>query len=327
MTSIGIYGFGHIGRLVAKVALERGYEISGVVDIDPKLLGRDVGEVLELEERLGIYVTRDPSELAYSDVVVHSTGSYLDKVFDQLVKLVNLEVNVLSTCETLSFPYYRYPTLAKRLDELAIRRGVTVLGSGINPGFLLDTLLVVLSAPFDKVKRIHAVRSLDAAKRREPFRRKIGLGLEAEVAKEKLRRGEISGHVGYAESALLVATALGASVERVEEGQEVIAAEEDVEGGGIRVEKGKALGVRGFGAAISGGREIARVELIARLGAEEYEEVIIEGASYSVRWRSTGTPGDMGTAAVIVNLAESVGDYGPGLLTMVDLLPFRPKLA
>ncbi|MCS7107411.1 MAG: hypothetical protein NZ902_04845 [Acidilobaceae archaeon] len=325
MTAIGIYGFGHIGRLVAKVALERGYELSGVVDIDPKLIGRDVGEVLGIGEKLGVHVTSDPGELAYSDVVVHSTGSYLDKVYDQLVKLIDLEVNVLSTCETLSFPYYRYPTLAKRLDEKALRRNVTVLGSGINPGFLLDALLVVLSAPFDGVKRIHAVRSLDAAKRREPFRKKIGLGLEVEEARRKIESGELSGHVGYAESALLVASALGASVDSVEEAQEVIVAEEDRESAGIRVERGRVMGVRGHGSVSSGNRELVRVEFIASLGAEEFEEITIEGNSYSVRWRSTGTPGDMGTASVIVNLAERIGDYGPGLLTMIDLLPFRPR--
>ncbi|MEN2999142.1 MAG: dihydrodipicolinate reductase [Acidilobaceae archaeon] len=325
MTSVGIYGLGHIGRLVAKVAIERGYEISGAVDIDPKLIGKDVGEVLGLGERLGVHVTSDPSELAYSDVVIHSTGSYLDKVYDQLVKLIDLEVNVLSTCETLSFPYYRYPTLAKSLEERAIRRDVAVLGSGINPGFLLDALLIVLSAPFDGVRRIHAVRSLDAAKRREPFRRKIGLGLDVEEARRKIESGELSGHVGYAESALLVASAFGASVDSVEEAQEVVVAEQDRESEGIRVERGRVLGMRGYGSVSSGNRELVRVEFIASLGAEEFEEIVIEGSSYSVKWRSTGTPGDMGTASVIVNLAERIGDYGPGLLTMVDLLPFRPR--
>lgn len=322
LIAVGIYGFGAIGRLIAKAAIERGYEIVGAVDIDPNILGKDVGE-LSVGEKIGVEVSGDVADLYGSEVVFHSTGSYLDKVYPQLVDIANIGSNIISTCETLSFPYYRYPTLAKRLEEIALLREITILGAGVNPGFLLDALPAILAAPVHMIKKITAIRSLDASKRREPFRRKIGLGLRPGEARDKLARGELSGHVGYAESVLLIASTLGISLSKVEEGQDIEIASEDFERGEIRIERGMVIGVRGYGAGYAGDEEIIRVELRAAAGADEYEEITIYGKDYNVSWRSTGTPGDMGTASVVVSLAESVLGAQPGLLTIADLLPFR----
>lgn len=323
---VGIYGFGAIGRLIAKVALDRGYEIVGAVDINPELLGKDIGELLNLKEKLGAIVSKDPSVLKNADVVFHSTGSYLDKVFDQIVVVVNMGIDVVSTCETLSYPWYRYPVLARRLDELAKMRNVVVLGTGINPGFLLDTLIITLTAPFNVVKEIRAVRSVDAAKRRLPFRKKIGVGEDPKLVEEKLRRGEITGHVGFSESVLLIADAAGINLDKVEEGQKVVIAESDIESAGVRVLKGQNRGLIGYGSGYVNGKEIIRLEFHAYVAAPEYEEIKIIGKDYTITWRSSGTPGDMGTAAVLLSLAEKLASYTAGLLTMADLIPFKPNI-
>ncbi|MFN4046310.1 MAG: dihydrodipicolinate reductase [Acidilobaceae archaeon] len=323
---LGFFGFGAIGRLAAMVALDRGHEIAGVVDIDPRIIGLDAGEALGLGEKLGVTVSSNVEALKDSDVVVHATGSFLDKVYDQLTSIVNLGVDVVSTCETLAYPWYRYPVLARRLDEAARRYNVAVIGTGINPGFLLDTLIVALTAPFNIVKTVRAVRSLNAATRREPFRKKIGVGEDPKTVAYKLEKGEITGHVGYAESVLLVADAAGIQLTKVHEAQEPVIAGEDIESGGIRVARGYNKGIRGYGAGYLGEREVIRVEFQAYVGAEDYEEITIEGRDYTVKWRSTGTPGDMGTASVVISVAETLGDYGPGLLTMIDMLPFRPLI-
>ena len=324
---VGFYGFGAIARLTARLALERGYEVVAAVDIDPGLVGRDIGEVIGLGESLGVKVSKDPSVLAQADVVIHATSSYLDKVYPQLLRVIELRRDVVSTCETLAYPWYRYPVLARKLDEKASTSGVAVLGTGINPGFLLDTLVVTLTAPFHLIKSIRAVRSVDAAKRRKPFQRKIGVGMDPRLVEEKMRRGELTGHVGFAESVLLVADAAGIQPTRLVEGQEVVPAEETVKSNDVRVDKGMNLGAKGYGAAYIGDKEVIRIEFHAYVGAEEYEEVLIEGKDYSVKWRSSGTPGDAGTASVLLHMAEAIQSYGPGLLTMVDLLPFRPRFA
>ena len=322
---MGLYGFGSIGRLIARMALERGHEISAVVDIDPSLQGRDAGEILGLPEPLGVRISKEPAELRGVDVVLHATGSYLDRVYPQILAAIDAGADVVSTCETLAYPYYRYPRLARLIDAHARRRGVSVIGTGINPGFLLDSLVVTLASSLGVVDSVRAVRSLDAARRRLPFQRKIGVGMDPSEVRAKLERGELTGHVGYAESVLLIAEAAGLRLDRVEESQDVVPAEMDVESHGVRVERGRNLGIRGYGAGYANGREVVRVEFHAYVGAEEYEEIRVEAGENRVTWRSTGTPGDLGTAAVILSIAEDIGGRRPGLLLMTDLLPFHPR--
>ncbi len=324
MIRLGLYGFGSIARIVARLALRRGFEIVGAVDIDPRVVGKDVGE-LSIGEKIGVIVSRDPTSLADADVVIHATASYLDRVFSQIATVVDMGINVISTCETLAYPFYRYPTLARKLDELARSRGVSVLGTGINPGFLLDTLVIALSSTVDEVRRVVAARYVDAAKRRESFRKKVGIGMPVAEVEEKLRKGELTGHVGYAESALLIAEALGISPTKVVEEQHAVAAESDIESSGVKVPKGMCKGVSGYGAIYVGDEEVIRVEFHALVGVEDRDEISIEAReSGKVVWRSSGTPGDVGTASVILSLAEKLLETRPGLLTMVDLVPFRP---
>lgn len=319
---LGIIGFGAIGRLIFKLAIERGHEIVSVIDIDESIVGKDSGEVAGIG-KIGVLVSRSLNNVEAADVVIHATGSYLDKIFPQLIRLIERGINVISTCETLAFPYYRYPVLAKKLDELARAYGVVILGTGINPGFLLDTLVVALSTTFTSVKKIKATRSLDAAKRREPFRRKIGVGEDPGIVLSKLKCGYLTGHVGYAESVYLVAYAGDLELTRVEEYQEPVVADEEVESSGIRVEKGKNKGLRGYGAGYVGENEVIKLEFLAYVGAPEYEEIIIEGKDYNVTWRSTGTPGDFGTASIVLNIAEKTPYLPPGLRLITELLPFK----
>lgn len=323
---VGIYGFGSIGRLLARVAVQRGHEVVGAVDIDEGIVGKDIGELAGLG-KYGVEVSRSIEDLADADVVLHATGSYLDRVYHQLESIIQMGISVVSTCETLAFPYYRYPVLARSLDEKARAYGALVIGTGINPGFLLDTLVAVLSSPVPVVRRIRAVRSLDAAKRREPFRKKIGVGENPAVVKEKLSKGVITGHVGYAESVYLVALAGGLELTRVVEVQEPVPAESTVESAGIRVEKGLNKGIVGYGAGYVGDKEVIKLEFHAYVGAPEYEEITIEGIDYSVTWRSTGTPGDLGTASVVLSVAEKVSELPPGLRLMTELLPFKLKFS
>jgi len=320
-----IYGVGAIGTNIAKFVLgKKGIEIVGAIDVSPEKVGKDLGEILGLEEKLGVVVSSNVSSVfseSKPDVTLHATGSYLDKVYPQIAQAVKAGSSVISTCETLAYPYYRYPELSEKLDKLAREHGVTVLGSGVNPGFICDTLVATLTGVCETVEKIRAVRSLDAAKRRYPFQKKIGLGLSPEEFKRKLDVGEITAHVGYAESIMLVAKALGWRIDKVEEIQEPVIAEKDLETQYFKVKPGEVAGVRGFGIGYMDGREVIRVELVAAVGAEDYEEIIIEG-NPNLHWRnSLGIPGDIATVAMIVNMVPRVLKARPGLLTMIDLPP------
>jgi 4-hydroxy-tetrahydrodipicolinate reductase len=321
---LGIYGFGAIGKLVANVALERGYEISGAVDVNKEILDKDIGEIVG-KEKIGAKVTNNLNILENSDVIIHTTGSFLDSVFEQLANIIKLGLPIVSSCETLSFPYYRYPILALKLDKLASSYMVPIIGTGINPGFIFDTLVATLSSSVSLVKKIKAIRSLDASKRRESFRKKIGVGEPPEVVLEKLMKKEISGHVGYAESVYLVALSGGVNLSKVEESSELILAEDDIEQNGIKVKKGMNKGMRGYGVGYLNDKDIVRIDFQAYVGAPEFEEISIEGKDYNITWKSTGTPGDLGTVSMLLNVAEKILYMPPGLHLMTELLPFGTK--
>ena len=319
-----VYGLGPIGQLIAKVALERGIELVGAIDIDPSKVGRDVGELIGIKSSIGIRVEGDADKVLNEtkpDVVLHSTGTWLDKVYPQLVKAIRVGADVVSTCETLAWPWYRYPELAELLDNYAKAHGSTVLGAGVNPGFALDVLPAVLTVTLTRLSRVRVVRSLDASRRRYSFQRKIGLGMSLSQFKEALAKGDITAHVGFAESVLLMASMMGIRLDRVEEGQETIVADRHYETQYFKVEEGQVRGVVGHGSGFVGNNEVIRVELRACIACEDYEEVTLEGEP-TVTWRSSGTPGDPATVAVVVNLAKRIIDAKPGLITLKDLVNY-----
>jgi 4-hydroxy-tetrahydrodipicolinate reductase len=139
--------------------------------------------------------------------------------------------------------------------------------------------------------------------------------------REALGRGEITAHVGFAESVLLMASMMGLRLDRVEEGQEAIIADRHYETQYFRIEEGQVRGVVGHGSGFIGDKEVIRVELRACVECEDFEEVRLMGEP-SITWRSTGTSGDPATAAVIVNLAPRVLNARPGLVTLKDLVNY-----
>ncbi|MEM1584111.1 MAG: dihydrodipicolinate reductase [Nitrososphaerota archaeon] len=321
-----VYGVGPIGSLVARYGLERKWmELVAAFDIDPVKIGRDIGELVGLDERIGVVVQKPSLDILRSvrpDVVLHATGSFLDRIYEQILESVKAGSDVISTCETLSYPYYRYSELANILDLEAKKNNSTILGVGVNPGFLLDLLPAILTTPCLRVEKVIARRIIDASKRRESFRRKIGLGLDKKIFDEKIKNGEITAHVGYAESICLIADALGLKLDFIEERQEAVIAEREVMVGGIKIDAGRVRGVRGYGAGIKNDKEILKIEFTAAVGVEEeFEEIIIEGVPRIV-WRSVGgTPGDLATAAVVLNYVPIVLKAEPGVATVNKLRP------
>lgn len=319
-----LYGVGEMGHIIARVAFERGLNIVGAIDVDPWKCGKKLGELVGLGDDLDVIVSRDAEKTLSEcrpDVVLHATTSFLDQVYPQLIKCARVGADVVSTCETLVYPYYRYPELAELLDEYAKNRGVSFLGTGVNPGFLLDVLPAVLTAGMTRVERIKATRIIDASKKRRSFRRKIGLNLSLEEFEREAFRGGVTGHVGYAESVMLLASIMGVDISRVEEFEKPIIAEEDFEFGDFRVGKGRVAGIEGVGRGFIGdGEPFIEVRFVARVGAEEYEEIVVDGVPRVV-WRSTGVDGDLATAGIVVNMAMKIVDAPPGLLTMGEMFP------
>jgi 4-hydroxy-tetrahydrodipicolinate reductase len=318
------FGLGPIGLSIAKLAMKRTsqLEIIGAVDSDPKLVGLDLGNLIG-QEKIGLKVRGDARQLyRKADVVLHATGSFLSSVKSQLLEFCTQGVDVVSTCEELSYPWFRHKAIATQLDIAARKNQVTILGTGVNPGFVLDALAITLSGACESVQEVRATRILDATKRRLPFQQKVGLGLTVEQFKERVRNGRF-GHVGLTESIALTCASMGVNVQRVEQEISPKLAKTPVptEQFGV-VPEGRVIGLVQDAKAYSKGKRVATYHIEMFAGANDaFDEIeLIGNPRISLRIPG-GTPGDVATAAIIINSIPRVVDSKPGLMTVKDLPP------
>ncbi len=321
-----IYGIGPIGERIAKVILEKkGVRIVGAIDIARDKVGKDLGDVIGIGRRLGVVITDDPGSLfakVKADVALIATTSYIKTVYQQVVKCIEAGIDVISTSEELAYPWIKEPQLASEIDGLAKKHGVTVLSTGINPGYFLDTLPIMLTGLCRDVRRIEATRAVPTKARRATFQRKIGTGMLPEEFKDKLERGEITGHIGFTESIAMTAAALGWKLDEIRElPPEPVIAEEEVETTYTKVKPGQMLGYVAVAEGVKNGEVVIRYKLIMHAGVREgYQEYVIEGVP-NIHVRMSEIEGDWETAHVVVNMIPKVINAKPGLLTMKDLQP------
>lgn len=320
-----LYGIGAVGSLIAKFLLQKeGIEVVGAIDVAKEKVGKALGEVLGIGKHVGVDISNNTKAVLLKtkpNIVVHTTSSYLKDVFPQLAEIVKHGVNVVSTCEELSYPYLSEPQLASKLDALAKKHQVTVLGTGINPGFLMDTLVITLTAVCQKIEKIKAVRIMNAATRRVPFQKKIGAGLTAEEFRKAIEKKVITGHVGLEQSISMIAAALDWDLEKIKVDQvEPVIAKKPVRSKAVEVKAGYAAGLRQLARGYKKGKEVITLEFQAYIGAEEeYDSILIKGVPNVNQKITPCVHGDIGTVAMVVNAIPKVINASPGLVTMKDL--------
>jgi len=320
-----LYGVGAVGSLIARELLRRkGVEIVGAVDVAKDKIGKDLGDVIGAGKRLGVTVSDDVGSVlskVNADIVVHATSSFLKDVYPQIVEIIENGVNVVSTCEELSYPYATNPKAAEEINKLAKEHNVTVLGTGINPGFLMDTLVIVLTGVCRDIRQIMVKRVMNAATRRIPFQKKIGAGLTVEEFKEKIRANIITSHVGLEQSIAMIAAALGWKLQNIQVNPvEPVIAEKYLESEAVKVEPGRVAGLKQIATGMRRGEPVIVLEFQAYIGAEEeYDSIAIEGTPEIHEKISPCVHGDIGTVAIIVNSIPKVLNASPGLVTMKDL--------
>ena len=301
---------------------KKAIEIVGAIDTDPAKAGRDLGDVAGAPDApWGIKISADAEEVLgkSADIVIHSTSSSLPKVMDQLLACLDAQACIVSTCEELSYPYRTYPDLAAKLDATARDLGVALVGTGVNPGFVMDKLVVTLAAVSQKIEHAKAVRIVDAGKRRLPLQKKVGAGLTVEEFKERVLAGAIK-HVGLPESVALVADSLNLGVDEITETIEPMVAKERVQTDFLTVEAGQAAGVHQIARGFAGGKERVYLELQMYVGAKEPSDTVeLTGHPNISLVIPGGSPGDIATASVAVNTIPAILDAPAGLRTSRDL--------
>jgi len=320
-----LYGVGAMGSRIAKFLLEKeGIETVGAIDVAKDKVGKDLGEVLQIGKHVGVVVSDDYRKVlskACANIVIHATGSYLKDVYPQVAPLAEYGVNVISTCEELSYPFVTEPELANKLDALGIKYGVTFLGTGINPGFLMDTLVILLTGVCQKVSKVKVERVMNAGTRRMPFQKKVGAGLSVNEFKKKIEEKAITGHVGLEQSIGMVAYALRWELDEIAvDPVEPVIAIENVASKAIKVKKGDVAGLRQQARGIMKNRDVITLDFQAYISAkEEYDAITIDGVPPIHQKITPCVHGDLATVAVIVNAIPKVMNAAPGLATMKDL--------
>jgi len=316
------YGLGPIGSGVACHVVERtGLELVGGVDIDPAKVGRDVGDVIGLGRDLGFPVTKTLGEIlgrTGADVVIHTTRSYFDLFKDQILEILAAGLDVVSTSEELSFPWSDHAGEAQEIDAAARAAGKTVLGTGVNPGFLMDALPLFLTAICQQVERIEVTRIMNASLRRGPFQAKIGSGMTVEAFEAKMAEGRM-GHVGLPESIGMLFDTLGHTLVDYQSAVEPVVAERLVETDFFQVQPGQVRGLKQVARAYDEAGEFVTLTFIAALDSAEDGDTIKIIGKPSLEVKLQGTNGDLATVAIAVNAVRRVHEAAPGLVTMRDL--------
>lgn len=320
------YGLGPIGIETVRTVLEKSsngrLKLVGAIDIDPTKVGKDLSEILGRTSPIGVRVSDNAEEVLRSTkphLVLHTTSSFLEKIYPQLELCARQGVHVISSSEELFYPFDRHPQLSKKLDEVAKQHGAVILGTGVNPGFVMDTLALVATGVCNRVRGLKMERVVDASKRRLPLQRKIGAGLSVQEFEEKKKTGTF-GHIGLRESLLFVASGLEWKLENVNETLEPMIADREVQTPYLTVQPKQVTGIHHRISGSVSSKEVLVLDLKMYVGANDpHDAVYVEGDPPVDLVIRNGIFGDSATVAALINAIPLVLQSSPGLKTMKDL--------
>jgi 4-hydroxy-tetrahydrodipicolinate reductase len=318
-----LYGLGPIGQGIARLVHDMpALKIVGATDIDPDKAKKDLGTVLGLSHKLKVKVEEQPARLlrgAKADVAVLCTSSSAREVKEQVLALVKHGINVVTTCEELAYATPENRTVFREIDAAARKKKVSVLATGVNPGYAMDALALMLTAPCTHVNRVSVTRVVDAGTRRLPLQRKVGAGLNLAQFRRAMTEKQVR-HVGLVESVYMLAAGLGWSLDKVEETLEPAIAPRDLETEYLRIPAGNAAGIKQAARGYRNGLLAVSLDLQMYVAADApRDHVLIDGTPPIDMTIAGGIAGDTATAAMVVNSIPKLMAARPGLLTMRDV--------
>jgi 2,4-diaminopentanoate dehydrogenase len=315
-------GIGPLAQMITKFIVERpSISIVGAVDINPALANKDLGDVCGINP-LGVAIQTDIDTClaqTNADAILLTTVSSAKAIQPQIETILKYKLPIVTTCEELIYPWDESPEVASRLSTLAESAGVAILGTGVNPGFLMDSLPTFLTSVCQHVQSVKVSRIQDASFRRVPFQRKIGAGLDLEAFEQKKATGSLR-HVGLTESIQLIANALGWKLTKTEDIITPVICEHPIETSALQIPAGYATGVQQIGRGWINGDEKITLCFRAAVGEREPQDTIeIQGRPNITSTIAGGVNGDVATCAISLNALKQIRKAKPGLRTMAEM--------
>ncbi len=317
------FGLGPIGLETLKLAATTPWaEVVGGIDIDPTKIGKSLGEltgIKALDRRLVYSSLKGLLAHAKPDIIFHTAVSKFRDAFPQIEPMVRQGISVVSSCEELLFPQLREPRLAAKLDRVCKRAGARVVGTGVNPGFVMDVLPVLMTGVSREVRAVHVQRVVNASTRRAPLQRKIGSGWPPAKFRRLFKEGK-AGHAGLKESLALIAHCLNWKARNIVETGDAVVADHNIRTKYLEVKKGQTCGLHQRAEAKVNGKISLTLDLKMYLDARNpHDAVQIEGEPPLDVIINGGVAGDQATVAALVNTARALYRAPAGLLLMTDL--------
>ncbi len=286
--------------------VERGISVTGVVDKDPEKVGRSVAELTGLPVATRVVANLSELRAEDADAAVFSTKSRIADIREDVLEALQMGWDVVTTSEEMAYPKYADPEGSVRLNQVALEKDVTLIGVGVNPGFVMDWVPAVVASAACSPTSIHVVRSVDVSRRRRQLQAKTGVGHSKARFEKELKEG-LLGHVGLIESAHLIARSIGFELKDLKHGVYPVLGSE-----------GYVMGVRQY-AEGTAGRCLIRLDLEMSMTSADFDVVEVKGDP-ELRLRfEKGVFGDSATVALVVHAVERISKAPPGLITVLDL--------
>jgi 4-hydroxy-tetrahydrodipicolinate reductase len=327
---VAIWGFGAMGSGIAETLLKKkGVEIVGVCDNRPEKAGKSVFELLGIDRagRSDVIVSESiDSAISHRscDICVVATDSFVEKVYDKIIKVLSYGINVITLAEEMAYPVADHPELSFEMDRVAKENGVTVLGTGINPGLVMDLLAICLSGCMVNVEKVSCKRVNSLSPFGEAVMREQGVGLPPDEFMVKEAEGSVTGHVGFSESIMMISDAMGLRVDQIKESLSPIVTRVDRKSPYGQAPAGTVCGVDMRGQGLWDGQVLISMEHPQQIepgaeGVQTGDSITLSGSPAVNMSISPEISGGIGTIAMCVNCIPHVVNAPAGLKTMIDI--------
>ncbi len=319
-----IWGLGAMGGGMADMLLKKkGVDIVGVVGRGDKI-GKSMYDFIETPRGDRPDVIIGSPEIVIkekcADVVLTCTDSFAKTAFDRLKFCLDKKINVVSSAEEMAYPQAQNPKIAAQLDEIAKANGVSIIGTGINPGLIMDLLVITMTGCCESVDTILARRVNSLSPFGPAVMEEQGIGISEEEFKTK----HLSGHVGFPESIRMIGDAIGWNIDKITQSMDPIVTDVDRKSKYGFTKAGHVAGVAMKGLGYVNG--VPKIEMDhpqqiepEKVGVQTGDYVIIKGVPNIHMVNTPEVPGGIGTIAMCVNMIPNIINARPGLHTMITL--------